>query len=87
MGGSGTGLTRGWLEKLCFHRYGVCARAVRAPVSAEGFIGTCERDAAAETWIKNYLILFLQDTIRAEWNLVRWWILETAKKSGFNKIF
>ena len=60
---------------------------MRAPVSAEGFIRTCERDAAMEPGIKNYLILFLQDTICAEWNLVSWWILKTAQKSSFIGFF
>ena len=48
-GGSGTGRIRGQREKLCFHKYGLCARAVRAPVSVEGFIGTCGWDTELQT--------------------------------------
>ena len=59
MGGSGTGWTREVGKKLCFHRYRVSARAVRAPVAVERGFEVCSLDIGLETGEENLLVLFI----------------------------
>ena len=87
MGGSGTGRTRGLLKKLCFHRYRLSARAVRALVAVEMVIEAVSPDIEAEPGKKIVSVLIFEGRFCAERDFARVGSGKTAEKRGFAGVF